>query len=138
MIRLEDIKEDAILGGVDPAQAVREADERLGCQVIDVSKENCGWDLTSVRLSPEGQNPGEWHIGVKGQSTITVSKNEILYGLNQGDKFLLAIVIVDGDGYEGPYYVRHPFSQEPDWAEVSRNLDMGALIRRAIVREEKV
>jgi len=107
--------------------------------VTDVSAENCGWDLTSIRLSPDGQILGEWHIEVKGrakgQNTITVSKNEILYALNQGNKFLLAIVIVDGDAYEGPYYIRHPFSQEPDWAEVSKNLDIGALIRRAEVRE---
>ena len=120
-------------------QAVREAEERLGCRVTDVSAENCGWDLTSIRLSPDGQILGEWHIEVKGrakgQNTITVSKNEILYALNQGNKFLLAIVIVDGDAYEGPYYIRHPFTQEPDWAEVSKNLDLNALIRRAEVRE---
>lgn len=120
-------------------QAVREAEERLGCRVTDVSAENCGWDLTSIRLSPDGQILGEWHIEVKGrakgQNTITVSKNEILYALNQGNKFLLAIVIVDGDAYEGPYYIRHPFSQEPDWAEVSKNLDLNALIRRAEMRE---
>jgi len=34
----------------------------------------------------------------KGQSTITC--NEILYALHQADKFLLAIVIVDGDRYD--------------------------------------
>ena len=41
------------------------------------------------------------HIEVKGRakdaSTITVTRNEILYGLNQSDKFLLAVVLVDGD-----------------------------------------
>ena len=31
----------------------------------------------------------------KGSSTVTVTRNEILYGLNQQDKFILAIVLVD-------------------------------------------
>ena len=115
--------------------AVRETEELRGCRVINVSSEDCGWDLTSIQYRPDGSIADENHIEVKGrakgQTTITVSKNEILYGLNQGDTFLLAIVMVDGEEYEGPYYVRHPFSQEPDWAEVSKNLDISTLIRKA-------
>lgn len=75
------------------------------------------------------------HIEVKGrakgQTTITVTKNEILYGLNQADKFVLAVVLVDGDQHEGPFYVRQPFAQEPDWAVSSINLDLGQLLARA-------
>jgi hypothetical protein len=63
--------------------------------------------------------------------TITVTRNEILYGLNQADKFILAIVIVDGDNHEGPHYVRNPFTQEPDWAVTSINLDLASLLERA-------
>jgi hypothetical protein len=75
------------------------------------------------------------HIEVKGrtkgQSTITVTRNEILYGLNQAEKFILAIVVVDGDNHEGPHYVRNPFDQEPGWAVSSINLDLGSLLKRA-------
>ena len=68
----------------------------------------------------------------KGQGTITVTRNEIIYGLNQADKFILAIVLVgEDDSVEGPYYVRNPFSQEPDWAEASKNLDLNLLLARA-------
>ena len=67
----------------------------------------------------------------KGQSTITVSRNEVIYGLNQADKFLLAVVLVDGDSHEGPYYVRNPFRHEPDWAVTSINLDLDQLLARA-------
>ena len=66
----------------------------------------------------------------KGQSTITVTRNEILYGLNQADKFMLAIVFVDGDRHEGPYYVRNPFTREPDWAVTSINFDLHELLAR--------
>lgn len=34
---------------------------------------------------------------VKGRSTVTVMRNEIFYGLNQQDKFMLTIVLMDGD-----------------------------------------
>ena len=33
--------------------------------------------------------------------SFTVTRNEILYGLNQQDKFMLAVVIVEGEQYEG-------------------------------------
>ena len=115
--------------------AVRKAEEALGHQVIDVSAEKCGWDLTAVVPVADGKLPQARHIEVKGrakgQSTITVTRNEILYGLNQSEKFILAVVIVDSDSYEGPHYIRNPFTQEPDWAVTSINLDLDALLERA-------
>ncbi len=115
--------------------AVRRTEEAKGHQVIDVSAEKCGWDLTAIVPVAEGKLPQARHIEVKGrskgQSTVTVTRNEILYGLNQADKFILAIVIVDGDEHEGPHYVRNPFTQEPDWAVTSINLDLASLLERA-------
>ena len=53
---------------------------------------------------------------MKGADTVTVSRNEILYAFNQGDKFVLAIVLVNpDDSADGPYYIRNPFDQEPGW-----------------------
>jgi hypothetical protein len=60
-----------------------------------------------------------------------VTRNEILYGLNQQDKFVLAVVLVDGDCSEGPFYIRNPFTQEPDWAVTSINFDLEHLLSRA-------
>ena len=78
------------------------------------------------------------HIEVKGrakgQSTITVTRNEIIYGLNQADKFLLAIVVVDGEDHEGPHYVRNPFDQEPGWAVSSINLELDELLARSTTK----
>ena len=68
---------------------------------------------------------------VKGSTTVTVTRNEILYGLNQREKFILGIVLVDGSEADGPYYVRNPFTQEPDWAVTSINLDLEQLLARA-------
>ena len=117
-------------------QAVMEAEQALGHRVIDVSAQKCGWDLTSLPPARDGKIPESRHIEVKGrakgQTTLTVTRNEILYGLNQSDKFILAIVLVDGERYEGPFYVRRPFTKEPDWAVSSINLDLDQLLDRAV------
>ena len=116
-------------------RAVMDAERVLGHEVIDVSAEKCGWDVTAYVPAVDRKAPMTRHIEVKGrakgQTTITVSRNEILYGLNQADKFVLAVVLVDGDGYEGPFYIREPFDHEPGWAVTSENLDLAALLDRA-------
>lgn len=120
-------------------QAVIQAEQALGHHVLDVSAQKCGWDVTSQPKAVDGKLPIARHIEVKGrakgQSTVTVTRNEILYGLNQADKFILAIVLVDGEAFDGPYYVRNPFTQEPDWAVTSTNLDLDALLARAVSAE---
>ena len=114
---------------------VMNAERALGHAVTDVSANKWGWDVTSQPQAVDGKLPPSRHIEVKGRakgaSTITVTRNEILYGLNQQDKFMLAIVLVDGDQCEGPFYVTKPFTQEPDWAVTSINLDLDALLARA-------
>lgn len=116
-------------------KAVMDAERAMGCQVIDVSAEKCGWDVTSLPPPVDGKAPLPRHIEVKGRakdaSTVTVTKNEMFYGYNQGDKFILAIVLVDGDEVDEPLYVRRPFDQEPGWAVTSVNLDLGSLLERA-------
>jgi hypothetical protein len=116
-------------------KSVMDAERALGHEVIDVSGQKCGWDVTSMPKVVDGKLPASRHIEVKGRAkgsiTVTVTRNEILYGLNQQDKFMLAIVLVDGDQYEGPFYVTKPFTQEPDWAVTSINLDLNELLKRA-------
>nr|WP_316643260.1 helicase-related protein [uncultured Roseateles sp.] len=120
--------------------SVMAAERALGHTVVDVSAQKCGWDVTSVPRAVDGKLPPSRHIEVKGRakgsSTVTVTRNELLYGLNQHDKFILAVVLVDGEHVEGPHYVRRPFTQEPDWAVTSVNLDLAELMRRAVRPEQ--
>lgn len=116
--------------------AVRRAEEARGCQVIDVSDQKCGWDLSSYPPAIGGRQPEVRHIEVKGRvkgaATVTVTRNEMLYGLNQAEKFLLAIVVVgENDAVEGPFYLRNPFTTEPGWGVSSINYDLKALLERA-------
>ncbi len=123
--------------------AVMGVERSFGCEVKDVSAEKCGWDVTArPPANPDGSLKPDRHIEVKGrakgQSTITVSRNEIIYALNQTDKFLLAIVIVDGDDHEGPHYIRNPFNSEPDFGVASINYDLGDLLSKAVSPEETI
>lgn len=69
---------------------------------------------------------------VKGATTITITRNEILYAFNQGAKFVLAIVLVnEDDSTIGPYYIRRPFDQEPGWGVASINYNLGELLKKA-------
>lgn len=116
--------------------AVRRAEEARGCHVVDVSAAKCGWDLTSYPPAEGGKQPDPRHIEVKGRvrgaSTVTVTRNEILYAFNQGEKFVLAIVLVDKeDATEGPHYVRNPFDREPGWGVSSINYNLADLLQRA-------
>ncbi len=134
---------DAATFSADPAarsriellamNAVRLAEEARGCRVVDVSAQKCGWDLTSYAPAVNGKLPVSRHIEVKGRihsaTSITVTRNEILYALNQADKFVLAIVLVrEDDTIDGPHYVRNPFTKEPDWSESSSNHDLAKLL----------
>jgi len=116
--------------------AVRRAEEARGCCVVDVSAQKCGWDLTCYPPAAEGKQPEARHIEVKGRvqgaSTVTITRNEMLYALNQADKFLLAIVLVgENDAVDGPFYLRNPFETEPGWGVASINFELGALLERA-------
>jgi hypothetical protein len=63
---------------------------------------------------------------------IAVTRNEMLYAFNQGDKFVLAIVLVnEDDSHEGPYYVPNPFDRKPSWGVSSINYNLSDLLSKA-------
>jgi superfamily II DNA or RNA helicase len=116
--------------------AVRQAEEARGCRVVDVSAQKCGWDLSSYPAAVDGKSPEVRHIEVKGRiqgaDTVTITRNEMLYGLNQADKFLLAIVFVgENEAVDGPHYLRNFFESEPGWGVASINFEIKALLERA-------
>jgi len=118
-------------------EAVMNVEKALGHIVTDVSAEKCGWDITArPPRNADGSIKPDRHIEVKGrskgQSTITVSRNEIVYALNQAEKFILAVVVVDGDQTDGPHYIRNPFTTEPDFGVASINYDLTDLLSKAV------
>ncbi len=67
---------------------------------------------------------------IAGADTVTVTKNEILTGLNKPDQFILAIVQVDRHAQE-PRYVRRPFTNQPDFEITSVNYKLQELLARS-------
>lgn len=112
-------------------QAVMEIEITLGNHPKDVHKENLGYDIESL-------DPHTGHlrfIEVKGRragaDTVTVTKNEILAGINSAEKYMLAIVEVENGQANLPCYVRRPFNREPDFAVTSINYALDELLSRS-------
>jgi superfamily II DNA or RNA helicase len=111
---------------------VMETERRLGFFPHDVSADKLGYDIESA-IPHEGRLR---FIEVKGRvagaETVTITRNEILTGLNKPEDFILAIVQLDGD-LATPRYLRRPFKREPDFAATSVNYDLGELLAIAEV-----
>jgi hypothetical protein len=125
-----------LLGDTQAAAArarkiVMEVERHLGFEPSDRETEKLGYDIES-RVPGTGKLR---FLEVKGRltgaSTITVTKNEILYSLNKPDDFILAIVeFLDGDAHR-VHYLRCPFRREPDFGVTSVNYDFAELLARA-------
>ncbi len=109
--------------------AVMSIERSLGNTPRDVSKENVGYDVESQ--TPEGHLRFiEVKGRVKGATTVTVSKNEILTGLNKPESYILALVEVDGTNTKTTY-LKEPFHTKPDFTMTSVNFDISDLITNA-------
>jgi len=108
-------------------KAVMEAEVALGYLPEDVSGESRGYDI-------ESKVPGAGRlrfIEVKGRAagaeTVTITKNEILTGLNKPEDFILAVVEVDGETTK-LWYIERPFGKEPDFGVESVNYALRDLL----------
>ena len=111
---------------------VMAAERAAGREPRDVSSENRGWDI-------ESREPGGdlRFIEVKGRrtgaTTVTVTRNELLTCLNLGDRYHLAIVIVDGDRVVDFLDLPNPLRGDWSFGLTSANVDIGELRRAAPV-----
>lgn len=110
-----------------------------GYAIRDVSAQKCGWDITAdlIELVNEKEVINKTlHIEVKGRvagsDTVTISHNEIMSACNQGEKFILAVVLVDGGKIDGPHYIPKPWDKEPAPDDVSINKSLSKLLERAV------
>lgn len=107
--------------------AVMDAERGLGFAPTDVHTENRGYDVESSIPGTGLLRFIEVKGRVAGAKTVTISKNEILTGLNKPYDFILAVVEVDKDKTT-TYYVQRPFQREPDFGVTSVNYDLRALL----------
>jgi hypothetical protein len=111
-------------------RAVMEVERALGYEPMDVSAENRGYDIES-KIPEEGRLR---FIEVKGRTsgseTVTITRNEILTGLNKSEDYVLAVVEIDGE-VARPWYIRQPFGKEPDFGAESVNYSLRELLIHA-------
>ena len=125
--------------------AVVEIEKYFGYQPKDVSAAKCGYDVESYIPEDMRQRVESYALRLievkgrkKGATTVTVSKNEILTGLNKPEEFILAIVEVDGTETK-TVYLKNPFKgmAKPTFFEESSNLSIKNLMKNAeIVYQE--
>lgn len=112
-------------------RTVMAIERELGNEPRDVSKQNIGYDIES-RIGEDMRHGGDCFrfIEVKGRTananTVTVSRNEVLSAMNNPNRFILAIVEVDG-GHTRTTYVKNPFNCALSNAEISGNFSIDQL-----------
>ena len=110
---------------------VMKTERSLGFDPADREFEKLGYDIES-RVPDTGKLRFiEVKGRVSGASTVTVTRNEILYSLNKPEDFILGIVEFLDDGGHRVHYVREPFKREPDFGVTSVNYDFAELLARA-------
>jgi len=112
-------------------EAVMGTERTLGHEPRDVSAENVGYDIESRDGTTGHLRFIEVKGRVSGATTVTVTCNEILVGLNKPDQYILALVtVVDAQATE-PRYIRRPFRTEPDFNAVSVTYKLSDLNEQA-------
>ena len=119
-----------------------EIEKESGFAPRDVSAEKCGYDVES--FVPETLRGPDGNVlrfvevkgRAKGAATVTVSRNEMLCGLNNPEQFILAIVEVDADATH-TIYLKRPQFDAPGMATNSTNYDIQDLIASSEIAYQK-
>lgn len=114
--------------------AVLAAEARLGRDAEEMAHNNPGYDIIS-READGSLLFIEVKGRMRGADDFTVSRNQILHGLNAADRFILALVEVppEDEPCEGDppvRYLRHPFvgiDADMHFAETRRTFDWDAM-----------
>ncbi len=122
-------------------KAVMEIERSLGYTPKDVSRDNVGYDIESAVPADREEEEGslrfiEVKARRKGSTTVTISRNEIHTALNQPERFILAIVEVDGETRH-THYIKKPFGKEPDFGVQSINYNIADLLKQGSCVLEK-
>ena len=109
--------------------AVLQTEATLGRTAVEMPHNNPGYDI----LSKDPTTGDIFFIEVKGRvadaTTVTVTKNEILTGLNKPNQFILALARIHDDDSVELWYARRPFKgdQETFFKMTSANYNFAAL-----------
>ncbi|WP_025770909.1 helicase-related protein [Thioalkalivibrio sp. HK1] len=107
-----------------------EVERGLGNSPVDRETEKLGYDIES--RMPDGRlRLIEVKGRINGAPTITVTRNEILYSLNNPENYILSIVEFFENGDHNVHYLYNPFRKEADFDVTSVNYNIAKLLKRA-------
>ena len=113
-------------------EIVMERERQLGYEPSDVEFERLGYDIESIDPATGSIR----FIEVKGRAdlatTITVTRNEILYSLNNPENYVLAIISFGQDASHVDTYLKSPFHTPPDFGAQSVNYSLEELIAAGV------
>ncbi|MDN3687238.1 helicase-related protein [Cyclobacterium jeungdonense] len=113
-------------------QAVFQIEAALGNKAKDRSHEKIGYDIESI----DGKDGNLRFIEVKGRRydapTVTITKNEIIHGLNLPEQFILAICLINGKKAD-VHFIKDAFTFEPDFGVTSINFNIKDLLTKAVM-----
>ena len=107
---------------------VMEREAGLGFEPRDREFDRLGYDIESRVPSTSSLRFIEVKGRIADSSTITVTKNEVLFSLNNPEAYVLAIVEFFEDGSHRETYLRQPFRTEPDFGATSVNYSLEELV----------
>ena len=122
---------DTLASAARARAAIMDVERRLGFDPVDKEADKLGYDIESAIPGTGRLRFIEVKGRIAGASTITVTRNEILYSLNKPDDFILGIVEFHDEHSHTVHYVRRPFQREPDFGVTSVNYDFAELLARA-------
>lgn len=109
---------------------IMEIERGLGFIPVDREFDKVGYDIESRDPNTGRLRFIESKGRVSGAETITVTKNEILYSLNNPENYILAIVEFFEDNSHKVHYIRKPFKNEPDFDVNSVNYSFSKLLEK--------
>ena len=112
---------------------VMERERRLGYVPRDVEFDRVGYDVESQDPSTGTIRFIEVKGRIEGAETITVTKNEVLFSLNNPEHYVLAIISFGEDGAYRETYLKAPFHTAPDFAAQSVNYSLEELAEIGVV-----
>ncbi|MCC5848509.1 MAG: DUF3883 domain-containing protein [Verrucomicrobia bacterium] len=111
-------------------EAVMASELEMGFIPRDVSAEHVGYDIESLDPDTGKLRFLEVKARAAGADTVTLTRNEILTGLNRPDQWWLVIVPIENGAAETPVYVHQPFADGIAFSAASMNLSMKKLLAK--------
>jgi SNF2 family DNA or RNA helicase len=117
----------------DLINIIMEIERNRGFHPINRESEKLGYEIESKEVSTGKLR----FIKVKkcdfGATSISITKNEMLYSLNKPDEFILAVVEFRSDGEHKCYYIRNFCRSELDFGVANVNYNLEELMDEAEV-----